>query len=256
MKAVAIIVAGGFGKRMENDVSKQYMLLGGMPVLSRTLRIFETASNIGRIVLVVPKDDIDYARTSIVEKYGISKVRHIVAGGRQRQDSVKNGLDVVSDEYEIVLIHDGVRPFVSKELINLSVRKAFEEDAVTLGVPVKDTVKSVDGDGLITKTFKRNTLWLIQTPQVFKSEIVKKAYQKACEDNFYGTDDASLVEHINVSVKMIAGSYNNIKITTPEDLEFGEFLLKAREESGTKVTKYRGTKFSKSAKPQGLSNEQ
>ena len=226
MKAVAIIVAGGLGKRMGNDVSKQYMLLGDMPVLSRTLGIFEKASNIGHIVLVVPKNDMDYAKNSIVEKYGISKVRHIVAGGRQRQDSVKNGLDVVSDKDEIVLIHDGVRPFVSEELINVSVRKAFEEDAVTVGVPVKDTVKSVDSDGLVTKTFKRNTLWLTQTPQAFKAEIIIKAYQKAYKDNFYGTDDASLVEHINVSVKMIPGSYNNIKITTPGDLEFGEFLLK------------------------------
>jgi len=235
VKVVAIIAAGGLGKRMKNDVSKQYILLGGIPVLSHTLRIFEKASHIGHIVLVVPKDDIDYARTSIVEKYMISKVRHIVAGGRQRQDSVKNGLAAVSDEDEIVLIHDGVRPFVPEELINISVQKAFEEDAVTVGVPVKDTVKSVDGNGLITKTFKRNTLWFSQTPQVFKTDIIKKAYQKAYEDNFYGTDDASLVEHINIRVKMIAGSYNNIKITTPEDLEFGEFLLKTRKESGTKV---------------------
>jgi len=238
VKVVAIIVAGGSGKRMGNSRSKQYLLLGGVPILVHTLRTFERAAVINHVVLVVPENDIDYTRHSIVEQHQISKVKHIVAGGMQRQDSVRNGLGIVSDENEIVVIHDGVRPFVSEEIINASVQKAFEEDAVTVGVAVKDTVKSVDGNGLIKETLKRDTLWLTQTPQAFKREIIKRAYQKAYEDNIYGTDDASLVERINIKVRMIKGSYDNIKITTPEDIELGEYLLKARKESGTKFSKY------------------
>ncbi len=226
MKVVAIIVAGGSGKRMGNSRSKQYLLLGGVPILVHTLRTFERASTINHIILVVPENDIDYTRHSILEQYQISKVKHIVAGGRQRQDSVRNGLDIVSDENEIVVIHDGVRPFVSEEIINASVQKAFEEDAVTVGVAVKDTVKSVDGNGWIKETLKRDTLWLTQTPQAFKREIIKRAYRRAYKDNIYGTDDASLVERINIKVRMINGSYDNIKITTSEDLELGEYLLR------------------------------
>ena len=231
MKVVAIIVAGGSGKRMGNSRSKQYLLLGGVPILVHTLRTFERASVIDHIVLVVPENDIDYTRHSIVEQYQISKVKYVVAGGRQRQDSVRNGLDIVSDENEIIVIHDGVRPFISEELINVSVQKAFEEGAVTVGVAVKDTVKSVDRDGLIKETLKRDILWLTQTPQAFRREIIKRAYQRANEDNIYCTDDASLVERINIKVRMINGSYDNIKITTPEDLELGEYLL--RKSAGT-----------------------
>jgi len=231
VKVVAIIVAGGSGNRMGNSRSKQYLLLGGVPILVHTLRTFERASAINHIILVVPENDIDYTRHSIIEQYQISKVKQIVAGGRQRQDSVRNGLDIVSDENEIVVIHDGVRPFVSEETINASVQKAFEEDAVTVGVAVKDTVKSVDRNGLIKKTLKRDTMWLTQTPQAFKIEIIKRAYQRAYEDNIYGTDDASLVERIDIKVRMINGSYDNIKITTPEDLELGEYLL--RKSAGT-----------------------
>ncbi|MBE9546607.1 MAG: 2-C-methyl-D-erythritol 4-phosphate cytidylyltransferase [Proteobacteria bacterium] len=226
MKAVAIIPAGGSGKRMGNEISKQYLLLDGIPILVHTLRKFEKASVIDDVILVVPGDHIEYSRRMIVEEYHLSKVRRVLAGGRERQDSVKNGLDAVGDDSGIVVIHDGVRPFVTEELINISVHKALEDGAVVVGVPVSDTVKSVDGDGLIERTVDRESLWLTQTPQTFRSEVIKTAYRKACDDNFHGTDDASLVERIGIKVRIITGSRDNIKITTPEDIAVGEGIIK------------------------------
>lgn len=226
MKAVAIIPAGGLGRRMGNEISKQYLLLNGVPILVHTLRKFEGASAIDDVILVVPEDHIEYSRKMIVEEYHLSKVSRVLAGGRKRQDSVKNGLDAVGIDCDIVVIHDGVRPFISEDLINISVHKVLEDGAVVVGVPVSDTVKSVGSDGLIEKTIDRRTLWLTQTPQTFRREVVKTAYEKACEDNFYGTDDALLVERIGIKVRMITGSYDNIKITTPEDIAVGEEIIK------------------------------
>lgn len=228
MKAVAVIVAGGSGKRMGYERSKQYLMLGGIPIIVHTLRAFEKASLVHEIVLVVPESDINYVKLSIIEQYGISKVTRMIAGGMKRQDSVRNGLEAVSNDCHVVIIHDGVRPFISEELINTSIMKAIKEGAVTVGVPVKDTVKSVTEDGIIKKTLNRQELWLAQTPQTFTREIIQQAYRQAYEDNFYGTDEASLVERMNVKVIMVNGSYENIKITTPEDLAIGEFILKKR----------------------------
>jgi 2-C-methyl-D-erythritol 4-phosphate cytidylyltransferase len=228
VKTVALIVAGGSGKRMGHDRSKQYLMLGGVPIIVHTLRTFMEASSIDDIVLVVPERDIDYVKLSIIEQYGISKVTHMIAGGRKRQDSVRNGLEAMSNDCHVVVIHDGVRPFVSEELINTSVMKAIEDGAVTVGVPVKDTVKSVTGDGIIKETLDRQELWLTQTPQTFTREIIQQAYRRAYEDNFYGTDEASLVERMNIKVTMVNGSYENIKITTAEDLAIGEYILKKR----------------------------
>ena len=228
MKTVALIVAGGSGKRMGCDRSKQYLVLGGVPIIVHTLRAFEKASLVHDIILVVPERDIDYVKLSIIEQYSISKVTYIIAGGEKRQDSVRNGLESVSNDCHVVVIHDGVRPFISAELINTAVMKAHEEGAVTVGVPVKDTVKSVSGDGIIKETLDRQELWLTQTPQAFTREIIQQAYRRAYEDNFYGTDEASLVERMNVKVIMVNGTYENIKITTPEDLAIGEFITKKR----------------------------
>jgi 2-C-methyl-D-erythritol 4-phosphate cytidylyltransferase len=150
----------------------------------------------------------------------------VLAGGEQRQDSVRNGLAVIGDDVEIVLIHDAVRPFVSGDLIHRAVREAEKHGAVTVGMPVKDTIKRVDRNGGVLETLDRQVLWMTQTPQAFKRSIIQEAYRKADEDQFYGTDDASLVERMGVRVKMIAASYENIKITTPEDLLMAEFLIK------------------------------
>lgn len=232
MKTVAIIPAGGLGKRMGSGLSKQYLMLDGVPILVHTLRKFEGTPIINNVILVVPEDYIEYSRREIVEKYRLSKVGPVLAGGEKRQDSVKRGIDTVGDDADIVVIHDGVRPFISENLINVSVIKALEERAVTLGVPVLDTVKSVDNDGLIEKTVDRKYLWLTQTPQTFKREIIKIAYQKAYEDNFYGTDDAALVERTGIKVRMIMGSHDNIKITNPEDLAIGEGIIERLKVKG------------------------
>ncbi len=226
MKNIAIIPAGGLGRRMGCDLFKQYLVLDDVPVLVHTLSKFEQASTIDDVILVVPEDYVEYSRRAIVQKYDLSKVGNVLAGGKERQDSVKRGIDIVDDSTDIVVIHDGVRPLVSEELISVSVAAALEDGAVVLGVPVTDTVKSVDGEGFIERTVDRKSLWSAQTPQAFRRDIIKKAYEKAYDDNFYGTDDASLVERIGINVRMIMGSYDNIKITTPEDIVVGEEIIK------------------------------
>jgi 2-C-methyl-D-erythritol 4-phosphate cytidylyltransferase len=226
MKTAVIIPAGGSGKRMQGSLSKQYLLLKGIPVIVHTLKVFQISQLVHDVFLVVPPGDIEFVKQTIIQKYGISKVRQVLPGGNERQDSVKNGLDVVGDEYDIVVIHDGVRPFISADLVDLAILEASKEEAVTVGVPVKDTVKAVDQDGWIMETLSRDRLWLTQTPQVFKRDVIKKAYRLAYNDHYYGTDDAMLVERIGVHVKMLSGSYENIKITTKADLLLAEGFMK------------------------------
>ena len=225
-KTVAIIPAGGSGKRMQSRLSKQYMLIEGQPLLAYTLKIFELSPDIQEIVLVAPEEDVETVRHGMVEPLGLSKVRHILPGGAQRQDSVRNGLAAVADHMDIVLIHDAVRPFVSRQLIHQAVLEAEKHGAVAVGMPMKDTVKKVDRNGWIIETLDRQVLWMTQTPQAFKRPIIQEAYRRADESRFYGTDDAALVERMGLPVKMIAASYENIKITTPEDLLLAEYLIK------------------------------
>jgi len=222
---VAIIVAGGFGKRMTTSIAKQYLLLNGIPVLSHTISRFEEASSVNDIILVVPPGDSEYVQRSIVEKFNLSKVRHVVEGGSQRQDSVRNGLAMVDNGDGIVLIHDGARPFITPDLIDRSVERARKSSALVLGIPASDTVKSVEEKNFIKKTLKRESVWLAQTPQVFRIDIIKKAYERAYDEGFYGTDDAEVVERMGITVEIMRGSTANIKITTPEDLVLGEFLM-------------------------------
>jgi 2-C-methyl-D-erythritol 4-phosphate cytidylyltransferase len=223
---VAIIVAGGFGKRMTTSIAKQYLLLNGIPILSHTIMRFEEASSVNDIILVVPPGDSEYVQRSIVEKFDISKVRHVREGGSQRQDSVRNGLAMVDNGDGIVLIHDGARPFITPDLIDRSVERAKESSALVVGIPASDTVKSVEERNCIKKTLKRESIWLAQTPQVFRVDIIKKAYERAYHEGFYGTDDAEVVERMGISVEIMRGSSSNIKITTPEDLVLGEFLMR------------------------------
>ncbi|MBW2630529.1 MAG: 2-C-methyl-D-erythritol 4-phosphate cytidylyltransferase [Deltaproteobacteria bacterium] len=226
VQSIAIIVAGGSGKRMLRDLPKQFLSLDGIPVLARTLSKFEKALSVIRIVLVVPKEDMNYAKDEIVGKHRILKVEHIQAGGKTRQDSVRKGLEMVDDGDDIIVIHDGVRPFLSEELIDLSIREAVRNGAVVPVIPLTDTVKIVGEDGIIRDTPGRNDLWFAQTPQAFRREIILEAYRNAYREGFYGTDDASLVERMGVPVKTIPGSHDNIKITTPEDITLGNLLLK------------------------------
>jgi len=229
VQSIAIIVAGGSGKRMVSDLPKQFLSLAGIPVLARTLAIFEDSASIARIVLVVPKEHVKYARDEIVLTHHIRKVEHIRAGGETRQDSVRKGLEVVDDRDDVIVIHDGVRPFLTQELIDRSVLEASRSGAVVPVIPLTDTVKIVGHDGVVIDTPGRNTLRCAQTPQSFRREIILEAYRNAFREGFYGTDDASLVERMGVSVKTIPGSHDNIKITTPEDIIRGQYLLKKSE---------------------------
>ena len=226
MKTVVIIPAGGTGRRMGGEIPKQYLLLAGIPILAHTLSAFQHSPLIDEILLVVPGGDVAEVRRDVVERYDFSRVSLVIAGGRERQDSVRNALVYVRDEHEIILVHDGVRPFVTEALIERAVAGAKAFGAVTVGVPVRDTVKAVDAAGRVVKTVLREGLWLTQTPQAFRREVILAAYERAAADGFYGTDDASLVERMGIPVRMIPGDADNIKMTTPEDLARGERMIR------------------------------
>ena len=228
MRTVAIIPAGGSGKRLSADIAKQYLSLKSLPVLVHTLNVFQTSGMIDAIILVAPRDDLAFVREQIVEKYGLTKVSVIVAGGKERQDSVHHGLEAVTKPCDVVIIHDGVRPFVTQEMIVQIVKAASDGGAASIGVPVKDTIKEITGENIVAATLPRRNLWQTQTPQAFQYELLCRAYAVAEKDHYYGTDDASLVERMGGRVHMIAGSYENIKITTPEDLIVAEALMEER----------------------------
>ena len=222
----AVIVAAGKGKRMGTEISKQFLPLCGKEILTHTVEKFEQAGNIRDIVLVTGEDSLQDVR-EMAQEYGWKKVVSIVAGGKERQDSVWNGLQMVSADTEIVLIHDGVRPFVTEDILNLSIETAMDMGGCVAGVPAKDTIKVCSKENIAVETPDRSTLWQIQTPQTFRKDLIMKAYTQAKADGFIGTDDASLAEHSGYPVKVIMGSYRNIKITTQEDLLIGEAFLKA-----------------------------
>jgi 2-C-methyl-D-erythritol 4-phosphate cytidylyltransferase len=226
MKTVVIIPAAGTGRRMGGEIPKQYLSLAGIPILVHTLSAFQRSPLVDEILLVVPGEDVAEVRRDVVERYDFSRVSLVIAGGSERQDSVRNALVYVRDEHEIVLVHDGVRPFVTGALIERAVAGARAFGAVTVGVPVRDTVKAVDAAGRVVKTVLREGLWLTQTPQAFRREVILAAYERAAADGFYGTDDASLVERMGIPVRMIPGDADNIKVTTPEDLERGEKMIR------------------------------
>ncbi len=225
MNVSVIIVAAGNGKRMKSAIAKQYLDLKGRSILSYTIDKFEESPVVNEIILVTGKDEIEYVKTEIIDRYGFTKVKSIVEGGSERQYSVENGLNNVSDDCDIVMIHDGVRPFIEGNSIATLVEDTAKFGACVMGVFVKDTIKLCDENGFVVDTPDRNLLWHAQTPQCFKYDIIKKAYQKAREDNYLGTDDSMLVERTGQKIKMIEGSYDNIKITTPEDLYVGERVL-------------------------------
>lgn len=219
-----VIVAAGKGTRMNMDINKQYIEIANKPVLARTIQVFEDCELIKEIILVVNQQDILYCKHNIIDYYGFNKVKSLVAGGSERQASVYNGLLDVDKTCEIVLIHDGARPFVGTNCIIDSIEAAIEYGASCVAVPVKDTIKVAGKDGFIKETLERSTLWAIQTPQVFRHDLVLNAHKKAFEEGFVGTDDAVLVERTGVQVKLVMGSYENIKITTIEDLRIGEAI--------------------------------
>jgi 2-C-methyl-D-erythritol 4-phosphate cytidylyltransferase len=227
MKSAALIVSAGKGCRFPGEKKKQFLSLAGKPLLCHALDRFEASPFIDTIHLVVGLEDMDYTLTEIVEAYGYRKISRIVPGGRSRQESVKNGILSLSSEVDLVAIHDGVRPFVTPKMIEESIRAARQFKAAVIATPVKETIKMVDRDRTVLSTLDRESLWQIQTPQTFQLEVIKLAIQKAAEDGFLGTDDASLVERIGIKVYILPGSYTNIKITTPEDLILANLILQA-----------------------------
>ena len=223
-KCTAIITAAGSGKRMGSDQKKQFITLLGKPVIAYTLEKFQNTAEIDEIILVVSEDDIDFCRHEIVEKYGFTKVKSIISGGAERQESVYKGVMLAAESDGLILIHDGVRPFVRKSDIVKTAEAADEFGAAVLAVRVKDSLRSLDGN--ISKSVPRENMWQVQTPQGFRSEIIVEAHKKAAEDGFLGTDDAVLAERLGYNIYLVEGSYDNIKITTPEDLVFSEAVLK------------------------------
>lgn len=225
MKRIALIPAAGMGKRMGASINKQYLLLDNKPILAHTIELFQQAGFIDEIYPVVPSGEIEYCRIHVVERYALDKVKKIVAGGEERQNSVLNGLRAIDcADDDVVLIHDGVRPFVPLHAVQRSIELALEFDGAVVAVPVKDTVKIVR-NALVTATPARDSLWLAQTPQTFRYAAIRAAHELADSDGFTGTDDASLLERIGKKVHVVIGDYRNIKITTPEDLVLAEAFL-------------------------------
>jgi 2-C-methyl-D-erythritol 4-phosphate cytidylyltransferase len=229
MKTDAVIVSAGKGQRFMQGAKKQFHLLGGRPILAHTIDRFESCPMVRSVYLVVAPEDLDYCLKEIVEKYQYVKISQIVPGGRVRQESVKNGIAALSPDTEIVVIHDGVRPFVTIQMIEMSIRAAAQFGSVVTAVPVKDTIKVVDREARVVQTLERASLWQVQTPQTFQADLIREAYHRAAQDHFLGTDDASLVERMGLKVHVAPGSYENIKITTPEDYLIARAFLKMRD---------------------------
>lgn len=225
-KCTAIVLAAGQGKRMGTKVQKQYLEIDGKPVLYYSLKAFEDSNLIDEIILVVGENQKEYCEKEIVSKYEITKVKKIVQGGAERYHSVWNGLQEIEDGY--VLIHDGARPFVNEEMVQRVYDEVLLYKACVVGMPVKDTIKIADVEGYVDATPERSLLWQVQTPQVFQTSLIKEAYKKMMQsDTIKATDDAMVVEQmLGGKVKLVLGSYENIKITTPEDLEIAEIFVK------------------------------
>lgn len=227
--SAAIVLAAGRGSRMGTSIQKQYLEIEGKPVLYYSLAAFETSEIIDEVILVVGAEQKEYCRQEIVDKFGFKKVSHIINGGKERYESVYVGLKALAGSgADYVFIHDGARPFVDGEMIG----RAFEEvkkcRACVVGMPSKDTIKKVDAQNVVVETPDRKYLWQVQTPQVFEYELIKEAYYELMEtENIQVTDDAMVLESIKgIPVKLVEGSYENIKITTPEDLYVAEAFLK------------------------------
>ena len=230
MSVCAVVPAGGTGTRMGGTVPKQFLELNGKPILYYTLKTLQDCGIISELILVVPEKEYDNACTDWLGKPEI--VTKVVVGGEKRQDSVYNGFCELSPQTEIVLVHDGVRPFLSHQMIQESVDAAREYGAAITAIPVNDTIKRVDDSGLVSQTVDREGLWRVQTPQVFRYELLEEAFKKANSEKFYGTDEGTLIEHLGKPVKVVEGSEQNIKITRPEDLRLSEiFISKAFPEN-------------------------
>ncbi|MEF2969080.1 2-C-methyl-D-erythritol 4-phosphate cytidylyltransferase [Paenibacillus sp. M1] len=228
-RAGVVIVAAGRGTRMGTKENKQFLLLRDKPIIVHTLEVFDRHPLIGEIVLVTGEHDVDRCRAWVAE-YGIAKQVKVIPGGAERQHSVYRGLLNIGADW--VLVHDGVRPFVTSGQITACYETAVRHGAAILAVPVKDTVKQVDEAGRVTATPDRRSLWAVQTPQAFRRADLLRAHEEAEAGGFLGTDDAMLIERLGIPVMVAQGGYNNIKITTPEDLDFAEIIINKKDFGG------------------------
>ena len=235
MKSVAVILAAGSGSRMKTDVKKQFMEIGGKPLVYYSIKAFEESA-VDDIVLVVSRGDVDYVKKEIVEKYKFDKVTAVVEGGLARYHSVRLGLMAAANDCDYAFIHDGARPFVNREIIMRAMSAVREFKACVVGMPAKDTIKIADEKGFAASTPDRNLMWVIQTPQVFSYQMILDLYKRLDREEgdlmakgINITDDAMVVEYYtDTKVKLVEGSYDNIKITTPEDVAVAEAILNRR----------------------------
>lgn len=225
MRTLAIVLAGGTGKRMGSPTSKQFLLLDNRPILVHTLQVFEECKPVDVVYLVVNHKDLPVIQEEVLEQYRFDKIMKLVIGGRLRQDSVRNGLEAIDEPCDIVIIHDAARPFVSPSFIEKSIFLMEMYDAIIPALPVKDTIKVVSKEGYVVKTLERDALWNIQTPQTFKYDLISKAYREGMAKKLFGYDDSVFIEHMGKKVKVVEGSPYNIKITTPEDLTIARGIL-------------------------------
>lgn len=221
----AIVLAAGKGTRMNSGMNKQFILLNGKPLLVHTLEAFQNCKEIDSIILVAGRDELQLCREQILDAYSFDKVDKLLSGGSERQQSVYNGIVELDEGCSIVVIHDGARPIVPGNIIERCIEGAKAYGAVSAGMPAKETIKVLDENGFVEYTPERGRLWVTQTPQAFKTDIIRKAHENAGINAISGTDDAFLVEKIGVKVKMIESSYENIKVTTPEDIIIAETLM-------------------------------
>ena len=224
MKVAAIVAAAGKGERLKSKVHKPFVALGKDPILLHTLRALDNSSLIGEIIVVANQADLPKARL-LLKKAKLKKFKDIVAGGKRRMDSVRNGLAAISEDTDYIIIHDGCRPFIDNKMISSVLDAAEIFGAAIAGVPVKPTIKEVEKGNFVAATLKREALVDVQTPQAFKKDILLRAYDRAFAEGADATDDAALVERLGIKVKVVDGSYRNIKITTPEDLRYAKMLI-------------------------------
>lgn len=224
-RVVALVPAAGAGRRVGGEIPKQFRALKGKPLLAHTLQRLQECPLIDAIYPIVQREEVAYCQREVVVPYGLEKVVEVVAGGPERQDSVYEGFCRLRGRPDLVLIHDGVRPFVSPRLLRETLRAAEVCGAAVAALPCADTIKEVDETGLVCRTLDRRRLWQVQTPQAFRLPLLKEALEKAVAEGFWGTDEASLVERVGYPVRVISGEPYNLKVTLPEDLQMAEWLL-------------------------------
>jgi 2-C-methyl-D-erythritol 4-phosphate cytidylyltransferase len=224
-KVFAIIPAAGSGTRLGGKIRKQFLPLKGKPIIVHTLQRFEHCADVDEVIVAVPESDIVDIE-ALITRFRLHKVSKAIVGGQKRQDSVRNALKlIVARDSDIILVHDAVRPFVESKQISQVIKASKEHDAAVVAVQPKDTIRRSAGGGFFDQTVDRTALWLVQTPQAFKAKLLLKAFDRAYKERFYSTDEVALVERLGVKARIVEGSYDNIKITTQEDLELGALIL-------------------------------